>query len=250
MQVVNPSGILGADYLSNSTHGAEWNADLLLHRRPRYEPPPSNMWSSADLYTSPGASSLSKTNDTIRSSHRSQKPSSIITLFDDDSASTSLCCVRPCRPLLEAILKHCEVTDGDNCPGPIFLSIGSASGLLEYLLQFVAGSKLQIYGIDVANINVFLDSDRFVLIRSETPQRSAIPDATILFASYLRRPALLPIYLEVCPHVTRVILVGPISEDPFSDECVVTSMAGWRQVYGGAVGLRSWEQMKVFVMAE
>ncbi|KND02074.1 uncharacterized protein SPPG_02577 [Spizellomyces punctatus DAOM BR117] len=215
-----------------------------------YELLRANMWSSTDLYTSPGASSLSKTNDTIRNLHKTQNPSSIISLFDDDSASTSLCCVRPCRPLLETILKHCGVTDSDNYPGTILLSIGSASGLLEYLLQFVAGSKLLIYGIDVANINVFLDSDRFVLIRSETPEISAVPDATILFASYLRRPALLPIYLEVCPHITRVILVGPISEDPFSDESVIASMAGWRQVYGGAVGLRPWEQMKVFVRAE
>ncbi|KAI8826641.1 uncharacterized protein EV422DRAFT_510940 [Fimicolochytrium jonesii] len=224
------------------------------------------MWSSAALYTNP-SSSLSPSllaspaspekniNALIRSHFAAHNPNAILALFSQapSQPTSSLYCIRPTRALLTSILSHCA-TDASE----VILSIGSASGLLEYLLQWLAdetGAGVGVRGVDVARTNVFLDEGTedgergFVWLPSGKPSDERFTSTTVLFTSYLRRPSILLDYMSACPVAHTIITVGPISEDPGSiDDNVKRGLEGWGSVVwvGKPEGLQDWERMSVW----
>ncbi|KAI8922349.1 hypothetical protein DFJ77DRAFT_446267 [Powellomyces hirtus] len=210
------------------------------------------MWSGTHLYSGASEDDRSASvNDAIRLHHSQHNAAEIISLFDkDDSLRSSLYCIRPTSKVLDSVLKQCLHT-GVEQPGPsTLLSIGSASGLLEYLLQHRAGNNLRVLGVDVAKTNIFLQDDSFIWLpfgASTTEARNQLSDVAIVFVSYLRRPSLLLEYMSCCTSAHTIIVLGPRSEDPVLDECVRKWLLDWgRESVIEESGLRPFDQMKVF----
>ncbi|KAI9344191.1 hypothetical protein DFJ73DRAFT_797158 [Zopfochytrium polystomum] len=190
----------------------------------------------------------------------------VVALFDAASTTpTTLCCVVPTSALLAAVARAITPSLPPLSPPPppnthnhhpnsgqnrthaprVVLSIGSGTGLLEWLLQhhpYLAASGAVLVGVDAHPTNAFMPPARFfspprafrdapasrVLSGVETNNKDDLPpppprtpllpllrdSVDTLFASYLRRPSLLLDYLALCPRATRIVLLGPRTEDP------------------------------------
>ncbi|EQC32238.1 hypothetical protein SDRG_09988 [Saprolegnia diclina VS20] len=142
-------------------------------------------------------------------------------MLDALTETTTLCCVNPTSPLL-ALLQDALA----NVPRPgVVLSIGSGSGLLEFLLDLQLGENgLDVHGLDIAPVNVFLP---FFDVVKEGGRPSNVDNTVVLLAVYLRRPSLLATYLRWYPKVTKVILIGPKNEDPLADAATADAVQAW-----------------------
>ncbi|KAI8835221.1 hypothetical protein BJ741DRAFT_228077 [Chytriomyces cf. hyalinus JEL632] len=112
------------------------------------------------LNSSGSATSLA---DRVRALHKEGNVEGILDIFAavPRPPQTTLCCLTPTSGLLTLVKNGLLLQDGETV-----LSIGSGSGLFEYLLQ----SKLykgKLVGVDVAPINLFLSPSAFHCIHPE-----------------------------------------------------------------------------------
>jgi hypothetical protein len=197
----------------------------------------------ARLYTNNNAAASFSVADTIRLLFQEgQKVSEIMSILDSHHPSTtSLCCATPTTALLtylaRVLLSIMRATGKKNL---VVISIGSGSGLFEYLLEehlerhdhhfdpVFSSSSIQIVGVDVAPVNVFLTDIQFHVVRDNIfPLELNLVDVAALIAIYLRRPSILCSYLQWFPHVEKIILVGPRTEDPVADPIFAAALSAW-----------------------
>ncbi|TPX65613.1 hypothetical protein CcCBS67573_g08079 [Chytriomyces confervae] len=185
-------------------------------------PYPSALGGSLHLYLNSSGSATSLA-DHVRALHKEGHVEEILDIFAavPRPPQTTLCCVNP-TPALLIHVKNGLVLQG----GETVLSIGSGSGLFEYLLQ----SKLpngKLVGVDVAPINLFLAPSSFECIHpdEQVSARLGSENVVALLSVYLRRPQLLQDYLHQFPKVSRIVLIGPRNEDPLLHKDVANFVA-------------------------
>ncbi|KAI9089648.1 hypothetical protein DFS34DRAFT_638997 [Phlyctochytrium arcticum] len=210
------------------------------------------------MVTSTGSpADIAASNQRIRDLFAHSDPEQILDLLDLPETETTLYCLVPTRALLtflaQQISDSAEASSRNACIN--VLSIGSASGLLEYLLQSIlvktASPAPLVYGIDISRTNIFLPPSQFIFLPSEQPDCQELADMAVLMVSYLRRPELLITYLGACPDARVLIVMGPVMEDPMREVDVRTRLevGGWKEGRGGGrgvFGLKEWEQVRVF----
>ncbi|OQS00066.1 hypothetical protein THRCLA_06259 [Thraustotheca clavata] len=161
------------------------------------------------------------TADQLRELFQEGRIDDMLGVLDTATETTTLCCVNPTTRLIEHI-SWCLTPLPSPCT---ILSIGSGSGLLEFLLE-EKNDKIDVHGVDVAPINVFLPY--FHVVKEN--ERPAIDNVHVLLAVYLRRPWLLITYLKWFPNAQKVILLGPKNEDPVLDELTAKTLLEWGQL--------------------
>lgn len=176
----------------------------------------------------------------------------ILDILSTLSTPSSLCCTTITRELIAYLQTINQTT-------PI-ISIGSGSGLLEYLLNCP--------GIESSpSLNLFLKPDQLIVPPFRT-QKFCIPRElpnnikTLLF-SYVRYPGLVDRYIEVFGDVMeKVILIGPVNEvERLTAHKDTTAVEGgeyrylleqWGSVVderkgdNGGIGLKAWEMVQVW----
>jgi len=149
------------------------------------------------------------------------------------------------------------------------LSIGSGSGLFEWLLMNKTG--LKVVGLDVAQfINIFLNKQSYIVLKPgqtipsikdlshlknfittqnvQNTEEKEWPFKTLLCV-YLRRPDILAEYISLYgKEIDQILAIGPIQEDPWIYQ--ESKLHEWgNQVMtrrGESVGLKPYEQLGIF----
>ncbi|OQR83490.1 hypothetical protein ACHHYP_14645 [Achlya hypogyna] len=164
------------------------------------------------------------------------------TLLDEATATTTLCCVNPTSALLALVVDALRDLPR---PGTV-LSIGSGSGLLEFLLDARLGDDgLDVHGVDIAPINAF--APFFDVVQEDL--RPSLQGVTVLLAVYLRRPSLLLTYLNWFPHVHKLVLIGPKNEDPIADATTAAGVGAWGALEVRVMNhtaLAPWDMLQVW----
>ncbi|ORY42829.1 hypothetical protein BCR33DRAFT_718043 [Rhizoclosmatium globosum] len=207
----------------------------------------ANQESSSSLYKNVSGSTLSLA-DKVRALHTVGDVDGVFALFDSvpTPPTTTLCCVNPSTSLIELVASnlHSVLPVGGSV-----LSIGSGSGLFEHLLNHkLVGTSTQVIGIDVAPINVFLQSESFYCVRTDQdPSTIVMENIHVLLSVYLRRPSLLLDYISFFSSVSAVVLIGPRSEDPFQEKVVAQQLesSGWTQTVIDSPSLARWDILQI-----
>ncbi|KAI8852010.1 hypothetical protein BC829DRAFT_441019 [Chytridium lagenaria] len=150
----------------------------------------------------------------------------------DGSSSSSLCCLRITPHLITSITTHLNsliIPSSLSINVLNVLSIGSGSGILEWLIQTSPSlhSSITITGCDTYPVNVFLPTSQFIVLNDPKTltdlsqfYHSSQTKPTCLFSCYIRRSSILATFLSVFTSITCIILLGPKSEDPLSDTAI------------------------------